>query len=232
MNDNCPIIGIVVDSEMFINENNNQFTNFTLASSIFNIKFDRKEISTINIIKKVNDSIDIDIVFESCIETIDNTNIDNLGQSPVIPVASTLFVKTNNAFVMRFNLASPIFNPAFRAKNIIAIDLFKNFDDSVDIDIAYQQLVPISPSKPVDSRMAIKNSTSNTLKFNLASSVFDNTFDLRPILSSDIIKKRDGSIDISIIFQSLDTFTQLRPSNPAYRNPVINDGIVFTQGTL
>ena len=59
-----PIIGVVVDSEMFVNENNGQFTNFTLYSSIFNFRFDRKNISTINIIKKVNNSIDIDIVFE------------------------------------------------------------------------------------------------------------------------------------------------------------------------
>jgi len=207
-----PIIGVVVDSEMFVNENNGQFTNFTLYSSIFNFRFDRKNISTINIIKKVNNSIDIDIVFESlCEEQIADTNIDTVATPANVPVESTLYVKDNNQYVMRLNLASQIFNAAFRQKNIIAVDLFKNFNESIDIDIAYQQVSPIVQCKPVDSRMCIKNSSSNTLKFNLASSVFDNTFDVRPVLTTDIIKKRDGSIDVTIVFQNSN-----KPSNPAY----------------
>ena len=211
------IIGVVVDSEMFVNENNSQFTNFTLFSSIFDFRFDRKGISTVSIIKKVNNSIDIDIVFETLLgDDLANNDIDSLNVAAIVPVPSTLFVKDDNQYVLRLNLASPIFNDAFRAKNIIAADLFKNFDGSVDIDIAYQQTQPTVPCKPVDSRMCVKNSSTNTLKFNLASSVFDNIFDLRPILSSDIVKRRDGSIDVNIIFQTINTFPQTRPGNPVY----------------
>lgn len=227
-----------VDSEMCVYENSIMFTNFNLASSIFGPEFDRKSISSVSIIKKINNSIDIDIVFDLLCENKMDNVIDTINSGACNPTDSILCVKINNANLMKLNLASLIFNTSFLNKNILSVDLFKNYDDSVNFDIAYQQLGPVVQCKPVDSRMCIKNSASNTLRFNLASSVFDNTFDLRPILGTDIIKKRDGSIDVNIIFQTLTTTRQHFPSNPAYgapinnplSNPVFNDASYY--GTI
>jgi hypothetical protein len=176
-------------------------------------------------IKKVDESVDINIVFGdgSCCKECDNV-VDIINSVTRTQVNSVLCVKANDCNVMKLNLTSSIFNSIFRCKNIISVDLFKNYDDSVNFDIAYQPNGPITKCKPVDSRMCVKNCASNILRFNLASSVFDNVFDLKPILASEIIKKRDGSIDVSITFQTSTLTKQRFPSNPAY-NGLINNPI-------
>jgi len=213
-----------VDSEMFVNENNNRFTNFTLFSSIFNFRFDRKRISIISIIKQINNSIDININFDEqirdpALDTV--TDVINVGK--IVPVHSILFVKENNQQMMRLNLESPLFNEAFRVKNIAAADLFKNYNGSIDIDIVYRQFKPCSPCQHqiADSMMRIKNDSITALKFNLESSVFDKIFDSRPILSTNLVKKRDGSVDITIIFQEPGEIPRTAPGNPVYPKGIV-----------
>jgi len=218
---------IKVDSEMRVYENSNLYTNFNLASTIFGCCFDKKIISSVSVIKKLDESIDINIVFddgECGGEEYCDDEVDIVNSVSNKLINSVLCVKTNNDSLMKLNLTASIFNSLFRCKEIISVDLFKNYDDSVTFDIAYKQSCFSSRSKPVDSRMCVQNCASNTLRFNLASSVFDNVFDLRPILSSEIIKKRDGSIDINILFQSAIATKQHFPSNPAY-NGMINNPI-------
>jgi len=216
---------IRVDSKMCVYENSCLYTNFNLASSVFGCDFDKKSISSVSMIKKADESVDINIVFDgkNCGGECDVIDIINCVSCTEIN--SVLCVKTNDDNLLKLNLTSSIFNSIFRCKDILTVDLFKNYDDSVTFDIAYRPNGPIAPCKPVDSRMCIKNCASNTLRFNLASSVFDNVFDLKPILGSEIIKKRDGSIDVNITFQSLTTTTKQHfPSNPAY-NSLINNPI-------
>uniref|UniRef100_A0A6C0C8S2 Uncharacterized protein n=1 Tax=viral metagenome TaxID=1070528 RepID=A0A6C0C8S2_9ZZZZ len=216
---------IRVDSNMCVYENSCLYTNFNLASSIFDCDFDRKTISSVSIIKKGDESIDINIVFGdgSCCKDGDNI-VDVVNSVMSTEVNSVLCVKTNDCNLMKMNLTSSIFNSIFRCKTIISVDLFKNYNNSVNFDIAYQPNGPIMKCKPVDSRMCVKNSASNILRFNLASSVFDNVFDLKPILCSEVVKKRDGSIDVNITFQSCTITKQHFPSNPAY-NGLINNPI-------
>lgn len=70
---------------------------------------------------------------------------------------------------------------------------------------------------PVDSVMCVKNDTPNALRLNIASSVFDTEFETRPILFVNLIRNLDGTVDLSIVFESDGRYPQY-PSNPTSGN--------------
>lgn len=70
---------------------------------------------------------------------------------------------------------------------------------------------------PVDSTMCVKSDTPNALRLNIASSVFDTEFETRPILFVNLIRNLDGTVDLSIVYESDDRYPQY-PSNPTSGN--------------
>ena len=70
---------------------------------------------------------------------------------------------------------------------------------------------------PVDSVMCVKNDTPNALRLNIASSVFDTEFETRPILFVNLIRNLDGTVDLSVVFESDGRYPQY-PPNPTGGN--------------
>lgn len=58
---------------------------------------------------------------------------------------------------------------------------------------------------PVDSQMTVLANTPNNLNFNLASSVFDASFNSKNVLQVKMVNNLDGSVNFQILFQSAST---------------------------
>jgi len=77
--------------------------------------------------------------------------------------------------------------------------------------------------KSVDSFMYVKCNTSDTLRINLVSPVFDPKFNSKPVNSVKMIKNNDGSVDFIVYFGNKcdKIITQPHyPKNPVYVNSV------------
>lgn len=88
----------------------------------------------------------------------------------------------------------------------INIDTYIRKSIKINIDpVRYKQLHKLKPLDvcitPVDSEMTIKNiHDSNSLRFNLCSSVFDSGFNSKQVSGIELIKNYDGSVDFVIKF--------------------------------
>ena len=126
-----------VDSVMRIKNDNCKYMRFNLASSVFGPSFDRKPISTVCVTNNLNGSIDIDTIFIVDGSTLlPRPSCQPNGQCQIVD--SDLWVKSNTVCSLSLTLGSCVFNETFNSKTICAVELFHNFNCSVDIKLIFK----------------------------------------------------------------------------------------------